>query len=291
VSRELKNELDAFYVLDPGMGLSLQDGGRHGWRRYGVPVGGMMDSHAGAWANQLLGNAPDAPVLEVMQQGAKLAALRPLWIAVCGADLGANVAMWRAVHLQADEVLSFERSRSGVWTYVAVEGGFSDDPVLGSVSVSPRVSLGTIPQRGTILRRWEGVSFMLPQGVAGRVVPYSEQRNYLKPPPIRLMPGPQWDSFPAALRHSFMNQAWTLSSRSDRTGYRLEGQPLKWHVPSMISEPVRVGTVQLPEGGLPIITLRDGPTVGGYPKIGYVHPDDLSWVVQSRAGQTIQFRS
>ena len=58
----------------------------------------------------------------------------------------------------------------------------------------------------------------------------------------------------------------------------------------MVSEPVRVGSIQVPENGLPIVTLRDGPTVGGYPKLGVIAPDDISWLVQCRPGQKIRFQ-
>jgi len=53
---------------------------------------------------------------------------------------------------------------------------------------------------------------------------------------------------------------------------------------------MRVGTIQVPEGGVPIVTMRDGPTIGGYPKLGVLEPGDLSWLAQCRPGQTVRFR-
>ena len=155
--------MDVFYVLDPGFGAHLQDRGRSRWRRFGVPSGGVMDRHAAELANRLLGNPPDAPVLEMLFQGAKIAALRTVWVAVTGADAGGNLPMWRSVQLEADEVLGFPRNQHGMWTYIAVEGGFADDLVLDSVSASPRVRLGRVLTRGTILRRSESSSFQLPK--------------------------------------------------------------------------------------------------------------------------------
>jgi biotin-dependent carboxylase-like uncharacterized protein len=281
--------MDVFYVLDPGFGAHLQDRGRSGWRRFGVPTGGVMDRHAAEMANHLLGNPPDAPVLEMLFQGAKIAALRTVWVAVTGAEAGGNLPMWRSVQLQADDVLGFPRSQNGMWTYLAVEGGFADDLVLGSVSASPRVKLGHVLTRGTILRRSEASSFELPRGVGGRSAPLADRRNYSRPPELRVWPGPQWDRFPEAVRTAFFQQAWKVSSRSDRTGYRLEGQRLKVPPGNLISEPVRVGTIQVPEDGLPIVTLNDGPTVGGYAKLGVLDPESLNWFVQCRAGQSVRF--
>ena len=281
--------LDVFYVLDPGMGIHLQDRGRFGWRRFGVPQAGAMDSHAAGWANQLLNNPPGSPVLELLVQGAKLAVLRPVWVAITGADAGATVPTWRVVRLEADAVISFPRNQSGVWTYLAVESGFDDEATLGSVSASPRARLGRILTRGSYLRRSEDRSFHLPAGVAGRSVPAAERRDYGAPPPLRIWPGPQWEAFTPSTRLAFLNQPWRISSRSDRTGYRLEGEPLRTGVGQMISEPVRLGTIQLPEDGQPIVTLNDGPTVGGYPKLAMIDPEDLSRLVQCRAGQSVRF--
>lgn len=285
----LAMSVDVLYVLDPGMGVHLQDQGRVGWRRFGVPTGGAMDPHAAAWANQLLDNPPEAPVLELLVQGAKLAVLRPVWLAITGADAGANVPTWRVVHLQSDDVLSFPRNQRGVWTYIGVEAGFDCERIFGSVSASPRVRLGRILTRGSYLSRSEDRSFQLPPGVAGRSVPNAERRDYSAPPPLRIWPGPQWEAFPPSTRMAFLNQPWRVSSRCDRTGYRLEGEALRGGLSQMISEPVRVGTIQLPEEGQPIVTLQDGPTVGGYPKLAMIDPEDLSWLVQCRGGQSVRF--
>src|SRR5690348_1166956 len=84
----------AFEVLRPGFGVTLQDRGRPGWGRFGVPVGGAMDWHALICANRLLDNPLDAPALELLLQGAVLRALEKFWVAVTGADAGANVPLW-----------------------------------------------------------------------------------------------------------------------------------------------------------------------------------------------------
>jgi antagonist of KipI len=73
-------------------------------------------------------------------------------------------------------------------------------------------------------------------------------------------------------------------------GYRLEGPALKADPPELLSEPVRLGSIQVPESGRPIITMPDGPTVGGYPKIALVDTMDLAWVAQARPGQTLRFQ-
>jgi biotin-dependent carboxylase-like uncharacterized protein len=282
--------LEIFDLLSTGLGATLQDEGRPGWQRFGVPVGGAMDDHAARWANRLLDNSPKAPVMELLLQGARLQVLQPTWIAVTGADAQANVPAWRAVRVNRGEVIQFPQNQSGLWTYLAVEGGFDGVRLLGSASVYPRGCLGRSLTGGEVLRRAPGAPFQLPPGVAGRAAPWDECRNYDTPPPVRVWPGPQWDNFNETDRELFFTAEWRVTAQSDRVGYRLTGPPLKPHPAQIISEPVRVGSVQVPENGQPIVTLRDGPTVGGYAKLGMIDPADVSWLTQCRPGQKVRFR-
>jgi biotin-dependent carboxylase-like uncharacterized protein len=279
-------------ILHPGLGASLQDIGRMGWRRWGVPLSGVMDAHAAAWANRLVGNPPEAPVLEFLLQGAQLAALRPAWIAVTGADAAATVNTWHSVHLSPGQTISFPQNRSGTWTYLALAGGIAGEKILGSASAYPRGRLGRSLAVGDLICSVaDHTTFRLPDGVASQATPAFERREYARPPRLRVWPGPQMERFAAAERDRFFAQPWQVSSQSDRVGYRLDGAPLKSSVPQLISEPVRLGTIQVPENGQPIVTMRDGPTVGGYPKLGVVDPADLSWLAQCRTGQTVQFQA
>src|SRR5262249_42953092 len=230
-----------------------------------------------------------AAVLELLVQGAALTALDDVWIAVTGADCNCNVKRWRALHLREGDVLRFTESRTGLWAYIAVEGGFEAQSQFGSRSTYARAHIGRTLAQGDVLAR-NAASFSLPAGVAGRSIPWSENRNYSAPPALRVWPGPQWDSFAPAERDGFFAAEWTVSSQSDRVGYRLSGPALQPHAAQILSEPVRVGSIQVPENGQPIVTMLDGPTAGGYPKIGLVDSSDVSWLAQCRPGQKIKFR-
>jgi biotin-dependent carboxylase-like uncharacterized protein len=282
--------MDVLEVISPGLGATIQDCGRVGWRRFGVPTGGAMDDHAARWANRLLDNSLEAPLLELLLQGAELLVRHDAWIAITGADAEATHPMWRAVHVKAGERIHFPQRTKGVWIYIAVEGGFDAPRWLGSASVYARGGLGRALEHGDILRRETTREFHLPEHVAGRVVPWNEQRDYRVPPSLRVWRGPQWDLFSEADRQRFFSQNWSVSSQSDRVGYRLEGEPLNSIDTQIISEPVRVGTIQVPESGRPIVTLRDGPTVGGYAKLGLVDAVDLSSLVQCAPGQPVRFQ-
>ncbi len=282
--------LEVFKVIDPGLGATVQDQGRRGWQRFGIPPSGVLDDHAAGWANKLLENPAGAPVLELLLQSARLSVLRDCWIAVTGADTESNISPWRAVRVEQGTSIEFRHNRSGVWIYLAVEGGFEADSLFGSASALPRAQLGKILATGDILQRRDVRSFQFKTGVGGVSAAWSERRTYDSPPPIRVYAGPQWDLIAESARQNFFEQSWKVGPQSDRVGYRLVGTPLPAGTAHIISEPVRPGTIQLPDNGLPIVTMRDGPTVGGYPKLGWVHPADLSWLAQSRPGQTIRFQ-
>ena len=106
---------------------------------------------------------------------------------------------------------------------------------------------------------------------------------------LALLPGPQFDLFSEAARERMVSADWTVGTSMDRTGYRLEGPALE--VPASIpSEPVIPGSFQVPSNGQPIITMPDGPTVGGYAKIAVLKDADLDWVAQCRPGTKLKFR-
>jgi len=267
--------------------MSLQDRGRAGWGRYGVPPSGSMDDHAAEWANRLLDNPPKAPVLEILGPGARLRFLRDTWIAVAGAK--GKWPAWRATQMHANEVFDMREIEAGLWSYVAVKDGFDCGVWLDSASVYPRAGFGELLRAGDVLSRKPMSDLALPAGVSARVAPWTEQRDYSKPPALRVWHGPQWDLFSEEQRQRFFAQAWTVSPQSDRVGYRLSGEALAHQTGELLSEPVIPGTIQVPDNGQPIVTMRDGPTVGGYAKLGVLDERDISWLAQVQPGRQVRF--
>jgi KipI family sensor histidine kinase inhibitor len=308
-------------ILEPGLGMSLQDTGRHGFRRFGVPTSGTMDPVTAAWANRLLDNSPDAPVLELCLQSQRLEALRDGWIAVCGGSHPRGQARYRAFRVRAGELLDFGPGDSGVWTYLAVPGGFRADAFLGSRSTNPRAGIGHTLRSGDLLLRNPAGDWHPPAGVASRGVSTDQWVTDRDTGPLRVWPGPQWEQFDAESQRRLFENEWRVTSQCDRVGYRLrsdrdarrgadrptmpppgltqgrtEKAPespapggLVWNGGSLISEPVLPGSIQVPADGQPIVTLHDGPTLGGYPKIAWIDPRDLPRLVQRRSGQSIRF--
>lgn len=275
-------------IISKGSGLSLQDYGRPGWRRFGVPSGGAMDVRSMDLANWLLGNPTGSTVLEITLLGARLRVLEDTWIALAGADFCGRLSTGTAVPLHAGEELDFDQKSAGLYAYLAVPGGFIADAWLGSASADPRNGLGRVLRKTDRLLARQRQPNISTQGVARRIT--SQPLNHIPENKVhfKLYPGTQDEAFAAKTRKAFIEQVWTISPRSDRTGYRLEGTNLS--VPESIpSEPVLPGSFQVPGEGQPIITMHDGPTVGGYPKIAVLPADDLDRFAQCAPGTPITF--
>lgn len=276
-------------VLATGVGLSIQDQGRSGWRRFGVPPAGVMDRYAAEWANRLLGNQANAPVLEIAMQGVKLRILEDTWISLAGADLGARLQPWTAVPVQAGLELEFSHAKSGLWAYLAVPGGFVADSYFGSAAVDRRNGLGSSIRVGSVLKGESTLPGIKDQNVSLRYLRPDLQRDFSECPMLNLLPGPQYPDFSKAAKRQMVESVWTVSAAIDRTGFRLEGPKLD--APgTMASEPVLPGSFQVPGNGQPIVTLYDGPTVGGYPKIAILRDSDIDWLCQCNPGTQLRFQ-
>src|SRR5689334_5675180 len=130
-------------VLKPGILTTVQDGGRRGYRAFGVPLAGVMDRYAYAMANLLAVNPPDAAVLEMTYLGGTFRFEFEALIAICGAEMqarldGRPIANWSAARVPAGSEVSFGPALTGCRTYMAVHGGLPVPVVLGSRSTYTR---------------------------------------------------------------------------------------------------------------------------------------------------------
>jgi biotin-dependent carboxylase-like uncharacterized protein len=276
-------------ILSPGGLCMAQDAGRPGFRRLGIPPAGAMDPAAMRLANRLLDNPPAAPVLECLH-GARFRVLEPGPIALAGFG---HARAWQA---RAGELIAIGPELPGVWHALALPGGLAARRWLDSASVCPRAGLGAPLMKGERVDNAgaNGVGTLpsdWPTGVKCRYPADAQLEAAAEgAPPIRVWPGPQWAELSEAARRLFFSQSWRVSPRSDRAGYRLEGEPVPTPAGNLASEGVRVGSIQVPPDGQPIVTLHDGPTVGGYAKIALIDADDLRRLVQTRPGQSVCFR-
>lgn len=300
-------------VLKPGSLTTIQDLGRTGYQRLGVPVGGAMDEDSHRLANCLVGNPESEATLEITLVGPSLRFTRSALIAIAGADLSPRMGepalpCRTAVLVRAGGELHFGQRRSGVRAYLAVRGGFAVPRVMGSKSTYLRGGFGGFEGRalrkGDVLPLAAGAAEPWPAGLAARLRASSAAFVALDPPPgiaaappagcpttVRVVAGEQWEAFSPQAQLAFQEAEFRLSPQSDRMGFRFEGPALELKQPlEMISEAVAFGTVQVPPDGKPIVLMADRQTTGGYPKIASVASVDLPLLAQVMPGQGVRYR-
>ncbi|GGU92310.1 allophanate hydrolase [Streptomyces filipinensis] len=240
-------------------------------------------------ANRLLGNAPDAAVLETTLTGCALRPDHGVTVVVGGAPCPVTVdgrpAAWGVpVRVPAGAVLNVGAVTSGVRSYVAVAGGIAVEPVLGSRSADLLSGLGPAPLRD---------GDVLPLGTPARQPALPAGAPWPAPPteltlPLRL--GPRADWFASAALHTLTSATYRVSQHSNRIGLRTEGPSLaRVSAGELPSEGMVLGAVQVPPDGRPVVFLHDHPTTGGYPVIGVVAEAALAVAAQAAAGTPVRF--
>ncbi|GGO25466.1 5-oxoprolinase subunit PxpB [Deinococcus humi] len=268
----------AFRVERSGLLDLLMDSGRLGQAQVGLARSGPLDSLSAAFANGLVGNAPDAPLLELTLKGPVLTALRDMVVGVAGFGMRPEGRpMQQGFRLRQGETLRFASTQTGARAYLAVAGGFEGAPFLGSCSTDLIGRVGR-PLRGGDVLGLATVQDALP-GFAS--LPLSLPQHVT----LRLLPGPQ--ASPEAL--NALGSAPFRVAGSDRMGLRLGGTHSRQQVPGgqVTSEATPPGAVQVTPAGEPIILLSDRGRIGGYHKPAVVHPEDLPLAAQLRPGQLV----
>ena len=291
--------IDALEVIDPGLLTTVQDRGRYGFQRYGVPVSGAMDVFALRIANLLVGNEEGDAGLEMTVLGPRIRFLSGVVIAITGGDLDPYLddeplPMWSATGVSKGSTLTFKGPRDGVRSYLAVAGGIDVPIVMESRATYLKAAFGGLEGRALraddILRTMpvptdtESTGRTLPQGF---IVPtYGHQHE------MRVVLGPQDNAFTADGIATFLGSEYAVSINSDRMGYRLEGPPIG-HASGgdVVSDGTPLGAVQVPGDGSPIILLADRGTTGGYTKIATVISTDVDRLAQAMPGDTVRFKS
>jgi antagonist of KipI len=286
-----------FEVVAPGPLTTVQDSGRFGYGRYGVPPSGALDTFSLRMANLLVGNPEDEACLEITLFGLKVKILTDVAIAVAGADLQAycndkSLNVCTSYKLKKGSVLSFRGIRGGCRSYLAVGGGLYLPEVMGSRSTNLSSRFGGLKgrslQKGDILFT---ISPHLHFNTEGKTFPQTWSPLYSNEWSLRVIFGPQDDQFTQKGKKTFISSPYHVSPHSDRTGIRLTG-PIIERSPgvdeSIISEGVIPGTIQVPGDAQPIIILTEIVT-GGYRKIATVISADLPLAGQIKPGDTVRF--
>jgi len=289
-----------FEIVEPGLLTTVQDLGRFGFSRFGVPPSGALDRFSLRVGNLLVGNEESEAGLETTIMGLKLKALRKVFIAITGGDLSPllnneePLEMWKTHVLKEGDLLSFRALRSGCRAYVAVQGGIDVPLIMKSKATCLSAKFGG----------FEGRALKKGDILFGRGTRVSCDRTELRFPPewvppfvkeatLRVVLGPQDDHFTTEGLRTFQSSPYRVTPHSDRMGIRLDGPKIERRPDvedSIISESLIPGNIQVPGDGRPLIILNESVT-GGYTKIATIISVDLPKAAQLKPGDRVQFEA
>lgn len=285
-------------IIKAGLLSTVQDLGRWGFQRQGVPVSGAMDRLALRLGNILLGNEESAAAIECTWTGPSIRFDQDQLISITGANLlpklnGKEIAMWKPIYVPKDAVLSFGKADSeGCRAYICFYGGLDVPHVLGSCATYLSGKMGGLNGQALVkgdqisfLKAFESVSSTFNWSMDSSLYPNLASRK------IRILAGPHTARLEKDSLLDLFKQSFEISNSSDRMGYRLKSKML--HLKDkreLLSSGVCFGTIQLPADGQPIILMADHGTTGGYPIIGQVASIDIPLLAQLKPGEHIQFK-
>jgi antagonist of KipI len=288
--------MPSIIIESAGLLTTVQDRGRYGYQRYGMPVSGAMDTFSLELANLLVGNDPGAACLETTVYGPEMLFTGDTTIAVTGADMGLTVnekstALNTAISVRQGDRLGFRGLNYGSRSYIAFAGGIEVAAVMGSRSTYLRAATGG--HEGRALKPGDE----LPLGVANNKkkvmkIPEGLIPEYRHSQTIRITTGPEAHFFHISGLRNFLTTEYKVTAQSDRMGYRLSGEPVirREGRGDIISAGISQGTIQVPGDGQPIILMADRQTSGGYARIACVISVDLTLVAQMIPGDTVRFK-
>jgi antagonist of KipI len=310
----------AVTIIKTGMQCSVQDLGRYGNQRYGVPISGAMDRHAASVANLLVGNRKELAVLEFVIHGAVIRFDDDALIAFSGSGavpfattlqkstlgestlqkgMEAQLPVHKAIYVPKNTIVELQYSDKGCRMYMAVAGGIDVPEVMGSRSTYLPAGAGEKISAGSNLEvgAMSDVSINMMRSLTREFVVVAkwgaiELIEEAGSDYIRFLKGAEWEQFTKVSQDNWLNDWFTVSNASDRMGIKLEGGQLaRVNSGEMISTAVTQGTVQVIPDGSPLILMADAQTTGGYPRIAQIINADLHILAQKRPGDKIRFRA
>ena len=297
-----------FEVIKKGLETSIQDyPGRVGSLNQGFPISGPIDNWSFRLANILVGNKTEEAGLECQFTGPTLKFIKDRIIAITGADMnpkidGSPIPMWENIYVKANQILEMEFAKIGARSYIAFSGGIQTNQWLNSRSTFHKAGVGGV--NGKAIQIGQKIQLGDNKLIEHRkikedLIPLMSINKEWK---IEVVKGPNDDWVDKEGHKKFLNSKWKLQSKSDRTGYRLEGP--KWTFTKKAteksfehgSEPSNIIDQGYPLGGInlagqtPIILVNDGPSMGGFIN-PYTVPTAAFWKLgQAKPGDSFYFK-
>lgn len=264
-------------LLRPHPYATWVDAGRFNFRDRGVPWSGAIDDLSFSIAQRAVGNPESTVALEIRALGFEAIVVEPGTLCWVGAHAEVQCndqilpSQYRA-NLKAGDALKFGIFEMGSTMYLTTPGGWTVPIYAGSACGPCRETTLSSANHNVALRLG-----------ALQCDPLEDWAQPLGIP-IRAWPlnGAEFHDIIGA--RSLM----TVDPSSNRLGVRLNGE-CSLHTLEIASQPTMPGMVQWTPSGQLIIIGVDGPTMGGYPIVGYVPKHALYRVGQLKAGDIVEW--
>ena len=272
-------------ILNSGPQCSIQDLGRFGYRKYGVPVSGAMDQYSGKLANALLNNEETDSVLELIQGGAKVRFHSPGLFVLTGADFSPqlndkSISMNHIFRANPGDILNFGKVIYGNCCYLGVKRGFQSERKMGSYSQYQNVTAEPRLVKGDWVNHFTTKEFP----IRGAVV--KTNADHFISHLIEVRKGPEFK----LLIEKELNTELTLSPMSNRMAFQFEERiKVTKGMGKMLTSSAQPGTVQLTPSGQLVVLMRDCQTTGGYPRVLQLTENAINRLAQKKPGDQIQF--
>ena len=290
---------DYYFVVErSGIYTTFQDSGYEHLQHFGITTGGVVDNNLFKIANKLLDNDLNETILEFAYQGPRLRLDKGNTHIVITGDVDFTISKksenfsektgetFRTYQLNEGDIIDILATKSSIYGYFGVSGGFNISKYNNSGSTLVRSAIGS--NNGKCLQESQLVKFNL-ESTKNNLKQLSYVSNH-RDSIIRVLEGPQINFFSNETIKNFFKQTFKISNNSDRMGIRLEGnQILSKNSSNIPSEGIVKGSIQVPGDGNPIVLMVDHPTIGGYPKIATVILNDLAKLANLSVGKEIYF--
>lgn len=294
-------------VRSGGLYTTVQDAGRDGYYRMGMPPSGAMDQYSFRTSNLLVGNPEETAALEATYIGPELEFTDDRLVAVTGATApvklnGESVEAWHTLSVHAGDVLAFSMITAGARLYIAISGGVNVPEYLGSRSTYTLTGIGGFEGRKLAdddrLPLGKPTDAVTP--VAGATVPEELRPQFQAVAELRAVVGLCAYRLTEAAVQTFLESTWKVTKDANRVGYRLRGGTLDFvereqpfgagsEPSNVVSVGYPIGSVQVPSGEEPIVLLNDAVTGGGYATIATVISADRDRLAQTMTGEKVSF--